>query len=125
MALFRRRPAVLVVDDDEDSRELLVDVLRVRGFQVESRDSGMACLDSLASGEFAVVLTDVEMPGMTGLELCREIRERDPDVVAIVMTGCSTPTLASEAKHSGASAFFRKPVDLDSLANALRAALAS
>lgn len=114
--------AVLVVDDDEDTRELLAEVLRHRGFTVTTSDSGSECLAAIARADvnIAVVLTDVEMPGMNGIELCRRIRSDYPRIVAIVMSGRLTPSTIEEVERSGATAFLKKPVDISTLDRMLR-----
>lgn len=114
--------SVHVVDDDEDTRELLAEVLRHRGFTVSTSDCGSACLDAIAhaNGDIAVVLTDVEMPGMNGIELCRTIRASYPTIVAIVMSGRVTPSTLEEVESSGAITFLRKPVDISTLDQVLR-----
>ncbi len=114
--------SVLVVDDDEDSRELLAVILESRGFTVSTACSGEACLQALegSRSEPVIVLTDVEMPGMTGLELCVALRDRFPAIVAIVMSGRATAKVEMQAKEFGAFTFLPKPANIKTLDRVLR-----
>jgi DNA-binding NtrC family response regulator len=116
--------SVLVVDDEVDTAQLLRDGLRRRGLSVNSVHSASACLDRLATDVVDVVVTDIYMTDMTGLELCSEIRQRYPDVLPIVITGQSTLENAIGAIRAGAYDFILKPIKLDTLAVAVGRALA-
>ena len=116
--------SVLVVDDEVDTAQLLRDGLRRRGLSVNSVHSASACLERLATDVVDVVVTDIYMTDMTGLELCAEIRQRYPDVLSIVITGQSTMENAIGAIRAGAYDFILKPIKLDTLAVAVGRALA-
>ena len=115
--------SVLVVDDDIDTAQLLRDGLRRRGLSVNSVHSARDCLARLATEAVDVVVTDIYMADMTGLELCEQIRERYRDVLPIVITGQSTLDNAIGAIRAGAYDFILKPVKLDTLAIAVGRAL--
>lgn len=107
------RPLVLVVDDDPRSRELLQLLLGADGYRVAAVADGPAALEALRVGPPRVVLMDLVMPGMDGLELCRRLRSsatrgRLGLVVLSGMDDDETRTLALEA---GADAVMTKPVD--------------
>jgi FixJ family two-component response regulator len=70
-----------------------------------------------------VVVTDVQMPGMTGIELCEQLRERHPSCAAIVVTGRGSGEVAQQARRAGASEFLTKPTKIDSLVEAIGRAL--
>lgn len=116
--------AVIVVDDDEDTRVVLCKVLAQRGFDVTSVASGPACLERLAAGPVGVVVTDVEMPEMSGIELCETVRRRYPDVIAIVVSGRMDGAVGRAATDAGAFQFIRKPVTVTQIEDVLRRALA-
>jgi two-component system, NtrC family, response regulator HydG len=116
--------SVLVVDDEVDTAQLLRDGLRRRGLSVNSVHSASACLERLATDVVDVVVTDIYMTDMTGLELCAAIRQRYPDVLSIVITGQSTLENAIGAIRAGAYDFILKPIKLDTLAVAVGRALA-
>lgn len=113
---------VLIVDDDEDLRTLMYEGLRRRGLRVEMVESAETCLQRIDEVEFDVVITDVQMPGMSGLELCRLLSRRTPPLVSIVVTNLHdlsrTALLAS-----GALEFLAKPFKLAALEAAIRRAL--
>jgi two-component system, NtrC family, response regulator HydG len=107
--------AILVVDDDADMRELAHDVLKDRGHQAVPVGSGEEALRSLAEGDYAVVLTDLRMKGMQGLELLAQIKRDYPDTNVILMTAFGSIETAVEAMKHGASDYVTKPVKKDEL----------
>ena len=114
---------ILVVDDEEDTAVLLRDSLRKRGFDVESVGSAQAALEHLRTGPADVVVTDVQMAGMSGIELCQELRQRHPDLLPIVLTGQGGLETAIAAIRAGAYDFITKPVKVDALAIAVGRAI--
>lgn len=114
---------ILVVDDDEDTAELLADGLRRRGHVAEAVFSGHACLERVRELRADVVITDVEMPGVSGIDLCRALRVRHPDLLPIVLTGVGNLEMAIAAIRAGAYDFIPKPVKLDVLEVAIQRAL--
>jgi DNA-binding NtrC family response regulator len=107
--------AILVVDDDADMRELVQDMLKDRGHQVTTAGSGPEALKLLGEEDFAVVLTDLRMKGMQGLELLSEIRRENYDIGVILMTAFGSVETAVEAMKHGASDYLTKPVKKDEL----------
>ena len=110
------RPAVLVVDDDKEMCELVEASLSRRGYDVTWRLSAEEALSELERCEFAVVLVDIHMTGMSGLEVCSQILLKRPDAVVIVMTGFGTMEHAVSAMRAGAYDFITKPIAMDALA---------
>ena len=109
MAIRRADAQILVVDDEEDTALLLCDLLRNRGYQVEAVFSGAACLAFLEHTPVDVVISDVQMPGMTGIELCEQLYARFPDCAPIVLTGHDRLDTAIAALRAGAWDFLTKP----------------
>lgn len=107
--------AILVVDDDADMRELAQDMLRDRGHQVSVAGSGEEALKLLAEEDYAVVLTDLRMKGMQGLELLNQIKREYPEVNVVLMTAFGSVDTAVEAMKHGASDYLTKPVKKDEL----------
>jgi DNA-binding NtrC family response regulator len=107
--------AILVVDDDADMRELAHDMLKDRGHQVTTAGSGQEALKRLAEEDYAVVLTDLRMKGMEGLELLIQIKRTYPDINVILMTAFGSVETAVEAMKHGASDYLTKPVKKDEL----------
>ncbi|HET6248357.1 MAG TPA: response regulator [Tepidisphaeraceae bacterium] len=114
----------LIVDDDEFSLELLDDVLKQLGHEVERAADGAAALEKLRSGEIHLVITDWEMPSMNGLELCRAVRSGDYEgyVFIIMLTSRDGGQQRIEGLHAGADAFLTKPLNPDELLVSLKTA---
>ena len=114
---------ILIVEDDADTAELLRDGVRKHGFDASAVPSAQAALDHLAVRSADVVVTDVQMDGMSGIELCQEIRQRYPDALSIVVTGQGSLDTAIGAIRAGAYDFITKPVKLDALMIAVNRAV--
>jgi DNA-binding NtrC family response regulator len=113
---------ILLVDDDDDTRTLMCELLRRRGLDVETVDSAQACLMRIDASTFDVVVTDVEMPGMSGIELCGALNERVPPLLSIVVTGLRDLTTRTAALASGAFEFLSKPIQVATLEAVIRRA---
>jgi CheY-like chemotaxis protein len=111
---------VLLVEDDDDNRDLMGEVLESAGYRVSSASSGAAGLRILAETTIDVVVTDVGMPGMGGLEMARAAKEIAPSVPVIVVTGWAERDDISRARGREVDAVLVKPVDPDALATAVR-----
>jgi DNA-binding NtrC family response regulator len=109
------RAAILVVDDDPAMRGLLSDVLVREGHDVADAASGEEALTKLAEGTFDLVITDLKMGGMDGLDLLTHIRELRPEVAVILITAFGSIDLAIEAMRRGAAHFITKPVKMKEL----------
>ena len=112
-------PAILVADDDRDMCELAEASLRRRGYDVTWKLSPAEALEELERQDFAVLLVDIHMEGMSGLELCRTALTKRPDAVVVVMTGFGTLEHAIGAMRAGAYDFITKPLSMDALAMAV------
>ncbi|MFW5875775.1 MAG: sigma-54-dependent transcriptional regulator [Myxococcota bacterium] len=113
---------VLVVDDEENIRLVLRTVLKKHGYQVEVADSAEQALELLERFGPDFVLADVRMPGMSGLELCAEIRARGTGATVIVMSAYGSVDLALEAMKAGAYDYVAKPFKQDEVLLALKKA---
>ncbi len=113
---------VLVVDDEAPLRHMLELLLRRERYQVLHADSGEAAIELLGREDVDVVLTDVRMPGMGGLELVRWLHAERPGTTAIVMSAFGTIELALEAMHAGAYDYIAKPFKQDEVVLTLRKA---
>jgi len=101
---------IAIVDDDREMRDALGDLFLVEGLSSRAFESAVAFLAAYAPGAFAAVVTDVRMPGMTGLELLTRIRRFDPDLPVIVVTSSSDPQVRQKALEDGARALLVKPI---------------
>jgi two-component system sensor histidine kinase/response regulator len=100
---------ILVVDDELGIREGCRRALMPYGFEVEVAENGPMGLRKLREGRFDVLLLDVMMPGMSGLEVLRQVRQLDPELICIIITGYATVELAVQATREGAHDFIAKP----------------
>ena len=107
---------IFVVDDEASMVELLETDLRLRDYQVSGFTSADAAMNALALTDAQVVLTDLNMPGMTGLQLCERVVANRPDIPVVVMTAFGSLATAIEAIRVGAWDFVTKPVEMDLLA---------
>jgi DNA-binding NtrC family response regulator len=111
--------AILVVDDDPEMCELAEAGLTQRGYQVTWKVSPKEALDLLDREDFAVLLVDIHMDGMSGLDLCRAALAKRPDLAVVVMTGFGSMDHAIGAMRAGAYDFVTKPVSMEALALAI------
>jgi DNA-binding NtrC family response regulator len=111
--------SILVVDDEERQREIYREILQDEGYQTETAPSGEAALRLLAQRRFDLVLTDLNLTGMTGIQLLSEILGADPTVAVILITGYPSIQSAIEATKRGVYQYLEKPVDRDKLLEAV------
>lgn len=123
VALRRPGPKLLVVDDEERQVAALCSNLRRIGYDVSGVTSGEAALAQLRASKFQLLLTDLQMPGLNGIELLRAARESDADLVAILMSGHATIDRAVEAMRAGAFDVVVKPFDTGRIESVLSRAL--
>jgi len=118
-------PIVYVIDDDEGARDALEFLLDTAGIRVRSFASADAFLAASPPLPGACVVTDVRMPGTSGIELVAEMRRRGADEPVIVITGHADVPLAIQALHAGVSDFIEKPFDDKVMIEAIRKAIAA
>jgi CheY-like chemotaxis protein len=116
---------VLVADDDPINRELIEEVCRSEGFEVEGVDSGDRALATAQLGGFDLLLLDVTMPGMGGLEVCRALKgdPRTAMVPVMIVSASTEDAVRDRATELGAAAFIAKPFRIFELSQRMRAAL--
>lgn len=106
---------ILVADDDRSMCELLQAGLARRGFEVSWRTDATAALAAISEGDFDVIVTDLNMPGVNGLELCERVTANRPDVPVVVITAFGSLDTAVAAIRAGAYDFITKPFEMDGL----------
>ncbi len=114
---------ILIVDDEETIRLALGKFLRTRGYEVITADSGPEALEQLGRNRCVLMLCDVRMPGMTGVELVPKALELDPDLAIMMLTAVNDAPTATEALSSGAYDYLMKPIELIDLQEAVERAL--
>src|SRR5438034_6005553 len=117
------RPKILVVEDDPDIRKILEIFLTEKRFQVKVTDGADTALTTLDQEPVDVILSDVRMPGMSGLELLRHLKDRDPDIQLVLMSAYSSVKDAVEAIQLGAADYVEKPIDFRRLERVLQTVL--
>ena len=110
---------VLIVDDDQDHAESVADILELRGYAVELAASGEEGVARFRESDFHIVLMDVKLPGMNGIETFAEFRRIRPGARVLMMTGFSVEALVAEAVGNGALGVLRKPFAIAELLDAL------
>ncbi|WP_338473849.1 sigma-54 dependent transcriptional regulator [Pseudomonas sp. MS646] len=115
--------SVMVVDDEGSIRSAVEQWLSLSGFQVQLFSRAEDCLAQLPEHYPGVILSDVRMPGLSGLDLLAEVRRRDPDLPVILLTGHGDVPMAVEAMRDGAYDFLEKPFSPEALLGSLRRAL--
>jgi DNA-binding response OmpR family regulator len=121
---MRDRDRILVVDDDADACELIALVLGQAGYAVSSAVDGFEALAIVASARPDLVLTDLQMPGMNGIELIRRVHAIDSTLPVVLTTGADTRDLCTAPAAYGAVACMTKPINLDELLWTIDCALA-
>jgi len=107
--------SVLVVEDDRAIARLLLEFLRDRGHEARQAGGGMEALSLMRQRKFDLVLLDIAMPGISGIETLRQLKVEFPSTAVIMISGVSDEQVALMSLTLGASDFLRKPFDLDYL----------
>lgn len=104
---------ILVVDDEESIRELCQRYLLREGFQVTAVDNGEKALEEIYNNKFSLVISDIKMPGIGGLELLKKIKDYNPNLDVIIITGYPAVETAVQTLKNGAYDYILKPIDFD------------
>ena len=107
------KPKILLAEDDQVQRDVIADILIRAGFDVDAVDSARAALEAIHNDDYRLLLTDMRMPGMDGLELLRETKRLRPETEVVVMTAHATVNTAVTAMKEGAIDYLAKPFDKD------------
>ncbi|MCG6958251.1 MAG: response regulator [Gemmatimonadetes bacterium] len=113
---------VLIVDDEEELVSALVERLQLRGFDARGVTTGAEALADLETTACDVVVLDVKMPGLGGLEVIKRIKRERPELEVVLLTGLGSSGSVEEGMEAGAFEFLMKPVKIDDLARILRSA---
>lgn len=114
---------VLVVDDEESIREFFEIMLKREGYEVWTASNGKEALERLKKGRADLILSDIQMPEMSGLELLSKVKEQDPEALMIMITAFGSTETAVEAMKLGAYDYVQKPFKIDEVKIILRQAL--
>ena len=119
--MIRKLNRILVVDDEKFIRQLLADFLSLQGYAVQTAASGEQALEIVAAVEPQLVIMDIKMPGLNGLEVLRRIKATHEDVGVIMLSAFGDSATIQAARRQGADFYLQKPVNLDRLQDMLHA----
>ncbi|MFZ5797247.1 MAG: sigma-54-dependent transcriptional regulator, partial [Thermodesulfobacteriota bacterium] len=116
--------SILIVDDEQSMREFLRILLEKDGHTVQAAASGSAAIDLVEDHDLDLVITDIRMPGISGLELLAEVKKRKPDLPVIMITAYASPDDAVRAMKDGAFDYITKPFKIEEIKRVIRSATA-
>src|SRR5690348_581025 len=114
------RPRILVVDDEKVIRDMLADFLGMEGYVVRTAEDGTSALSELEKGHYDLVISDLKMPRMGGIQLLDAIGKTAPDALTVIMTGFGTVETAIDAMKRGAYDYILKPFKLEEVVHTIR-----
>jgi two-component system sensor histidine kinase/response regulator len=121
--MIENKPTVLIIDDEESMRDSCSQILIKAGFQADAAENGAIGLEKIKESKPDLVLIDLKMPGINGMEVLEKIKEIDPNIIPIVITGYATVESAVEAMRKGAYDFLPKPFTPEELRIIIRRGL--
>jgi putative nucleotidyltransferase with HDIG domain len=122
-ALTDDRPRVLVVDDEKFIRDILADFLGMEGYIVRTAEDGSSAVSELSRARYDMVISDLKMPKMGGLELLKEVSKAHPDTLTVIMTGFGTVETAIDAMKRGAYDYILKPFKVEEIVHIVQRGL--
>src|SRR3954465_2469254 len=108
--MIRKTPVILIVEDDEENRKAMAKILKDAEYDVVEQDNGQAALDYIRENDIDIVVTDLQLPVVDGIELLKRVKADSPDAEIILITGHGNVELAVEAMKEGAYDFIAKPI---------------
>lgn len=106
---------ILITEDDEEMRSLLKDFFKEEGFETDSVSNGVDALQKLAKDHFDLIITDIRMPGLTGLDILPRLKKLYPDASVIVITAFGSEEVYRRSFERGATAYLEKPIHFSKL----------
>jgi two-component system response regulator AtoC len=106
---------ILIIEDDDEMRSLLKDFIKEEGYEADSVNNGSEAFLKLTKEHFNLIITDVRMPGLTGLDILPGIRKLQPEASIIVITAFGSKEVYLKAIERGATAYLEKPILLNNL----------
>src|SRR5688572_22860495 len=117
------RPRVLVVDDEKFIRDIIADFLGMEGYIVRTAEDGSSAVSELSRARYDMVISDLKMPKMGGLELLKEVSKAHPDTLTVIMTGFGTVETAIDAMKRGAYDYILKPFKVEEIVHIVQRGL--
>jgi response regulator RpfG family c-di-GMP phosphodiesterase len=117
------RPRILIVDDEKFIRDILADFLAMEGYQVRTAEDGAAALNELQAAPYDLIISDLKMPRMGGIELLEQVGRRVPSALTVIMTGFGTVETAIDAMKRGAYDYILKPFKVEEVIHVVQRGL--
>jgi len=117
---MNKKLSVLIVDDDVDLGDTLLDILDAKGYDVSFASSGPNALRKIEKKQYDVVLLDIRMPGMNGVETLKQVNVRSPLTTVVMITAFAHDDLINDAKEEGVLKILNKPLDIDKIISFLK-----
>lgn len=114
---------VLVIDDEKGTRDMLYYELQAEGYEVTTAEDGYKALEMIKGTLYNIVMVDLKMPGLNGLQILQKIKEHNPETEVIIVTGYGSFESAIQAMNEGAFTYIQKPLDMDSVFAILKKAV--
>lgn len=111
---------ILVVDDNLSFRVVIGQLLKDGGYSISTAEDGISALRTLENKRFDILITDINMPNMNGIELFKNVKKLYPQIIVIFMSGFDYSDLYEKLLREGASYFFKKPFDLNLLKRTIK-----
>jgi len=111
---------ILIVEDDEEMKALLRDVIEEEGHKTDSVNNGSEAFRKLVKQSFDLIITDIRMPGLTGLDILPGMRKLHPEVPIVVITAFGSEEIQRKALERGANAYLEKPIHFQKLRNLIQ-----
>ncbi|MCX7944083.1 MAG: response regulator [Deltaproteobacteria bacterium] len=123
MGITVKKPKILIVDDEPVIRDILTEFLTLEGYEIETAQDGLEAREKILSGKYNVILSDLKMPNLDGMQLLQFINDRRIQVVPIIMTGYGTIETAIDAMKAGAYDYILKPFKMEDIIRVLDRAI--
>ncbi|WP_022663591.1 response regulator [Desulfospira joergensenii] len=120
---MNKKPRILLIDDEIEFITTLAERLELRGYDVETSESGESGIDLMAKSSFDVAILDLMMPGLNGIDTLNQIKRIDPRLPVILLTGHGSTKEGMEGMRIGAFDFLMKPLDINELLDRIKLAL--
>ena len=106
---------ILIIDDDEEMRSVIKDFIEEEGYEADCVEKGTYAFGKLLNEPFDLIITDIRMPGFSGLDILPNLRKLSPDVTIVVITAFGSEEVFCKALERGANAYLEKPIQLGKL----------
>jgi len=106
---------ILIIESDQEIRSLLIDFIKNEGYEADSVEKGTYAFKKLMTGSFDLIITDIRLPGFSGLDILRGLKKIQPETPVVVITAFEGEDAYSEAYERGANAYLEKPIQLKKL----------